>query len=162
MKKVAGVILVFIYSFKFINEILGIGANLDDIYNGYYNSNTIGPLGIVSIYITPFLNIAFVLIGIILYKDQKIIQLGNQDDVQVNETQSDNSNVAGNDKPSTGLNIISFLIPLVGLIIYLTQKDQFPVKAKSSGKSALWGVGVSFAIGIISFIITLSMINSMY
>jgi hypothetical protein len=158
MKKVAGVLLVFIYSFKFINEILGIGARLEGFYNGYI----IGPLDIIYIYIGPFLNIAFVLIGIILYKDQKIIQVGNINDVQVNATQSDNINVAENDKPSTGLNIISFLIPLVGLIIYLTQKDQFPVKAKSSGKSALWGVGVSFALGIITFIISLSMINSMY
>jgi len=160
MKKVAGVLLVFIYSFKFINEILGVGEVLENLYDGYYAPE--GPLGIIAIYINPFLNIAFVLIGIILYKDQKIIKVGNQDDVQVNATQSDNINVAENDKPSTGLNIISFLIPLVGLIIYLTQKDQFPVKAKSSGKSALWGVGVSFALGIITFIISFSMINSMY
>ncbi len=27
------------------------------------------------------------------------------------------------DKKSTGLNILSFFIPLVGLILYLTQKD---------------------------------------
>ena len=137
-----------------------------DLNAGYFNGGTGGPLGIISIFITPFLNIAFVLIGIILYKDQKIIQVGNQNDVQVSATQSnnntDNINVAENDQPSTGLNIISFLIPLVGLIIYLTQKDQFPVKAKSSGKSALWGVGVSFALGILFFIISLSMINSMY
>jgi hypothetical protein len=154
MKKVAGVLLVFIYSFNFINEIWAVGQGVENYYHG--------PLGLLGIYINPFLNIAFVLIGIILYKDQKITKVGNQVDVQVNATQSDNINVAENDKPSTGLNIISFLIPLVGLIIYLTQKDQFPVKAKSSGKSALWGVGVSFALVIISFIISFSMINSMY
>ena len=155
MKKVAGVLLVFIYSFKFINEIWAVGQGIGDYY---YQ----GPLGLLGVYIYPFLNIAFVLIGIILYKDQIITKVGNQDDVQVNATQSDNINVAEKDKPSTGLNIISFLIPLVGLIIYLTQKDQFPVKAKSSGKSALWGFGVSFALGIISLIISFSMINSMY
>ena len=46
---------------------------------------------------------------------------------------------AENDKPSTGLNILSFFIPLVGLILYLTQKNQYPVKAKALGKWALIG-----------------------
>ena len=104
MKKVAGVLLVFIYSFNFINEIWAVGQGVEN----YYPMD--GPLSLLGIYINPFLNIAFVLIGIILYKDQKITKVGNQDDVQVNATQSENINVAENDKPSTGLNIISFLI----------------------------------------------------
>ncbi|MCI9111400.1 MAG: DUF456 domain-containing protein [Eubacterium sp.] len=54
-----------------------------------------------------------------------------------------------NDKKSVGLNIISFFIPLVGLIIYLVQKDTTPVKAKSAGKSALIG----FILGIVLSIV---------
>lgn len=56
------------------------------------------------------------------------------------------------DKKDTGLNVISFLIPLVGLIIYLTQKDTYPIKATSAGKSALWGTGVAVGLYIISMI----------
>ena len=33
------------------------------------------------------------------------------------------------DKPSTGLNILSFLIPLVGLILYLSWQNSTPIKA---------------------------------
>ena len=63
------------------------------------------------------------------------------------------NNIMSVDEKSTGLNVISFLIPLVGLIIYLTQKDTHPIKAKSAGKSALWGVGVGVALGILFTII---------
>jgi hypothetical protein len=57
------------------------------------------------------------------------------------------------DQKSTGLNVISFLIPLVGLIIYLIQKDSHPIKATSAGKAALWGVGVGVVLYIISIVI---------
>lgn len=35
------------------------------------------------------------------------------------------------DKPSIGLNILSFFIPLVGLILYFTMKGTTPKKASS-------------------------------
>lgn len=35
------------------------------------------------------------------------------------------------DKPSIGLNILSFLIPLVGLVLYFAIKKQTPNKAQS-------------------------------
>lgn len=41
------------------------------------------------------------------------------------------------DLPSTGLNILSFLIPLVGLILFIMYNDKFPMKAKAIGK---WGI----------------------
>ena len=66
-----------------------------------------------------------------------------------------------NDVPSTGLNVISFLIPLVGLIVYLTQKDKSPNKARAAGKAALWGVGISMVFGIISVMISLAAVGSM-
>ena len=65
-----------------------------------------------------------------------------------------------NDQPSTGLNVISFLIPLVGLIIYLTQKDSSPVKAKSAGKSALYGVIFGFVMGIVLSIVGIGVMSS--
>lgn len=65
-----------------------------------------------------------------------------------------------NDQPSTGLNIISFLIPLVGLIIYLTEREKSPIKATSAGKAALWGVGVTIVLSIISFFVMFSIISS--
>ncbi len=63
-----------------------------------------------------------------------------------------------NDKKSTGLNILSFFIPLVGLILYLTQKDQTPIKAKACGKAALIGfiVGIVFSIIYMVFIFALA------
>ena len=64
---------------------------------------------------------------------------------------------ADNDKPSTGLNILSFFIPLVGLILYLTQKNQYPVKAKALGKWALigWITGIVLTIVYTVFISTM-------
>lgn len=54
------------------------------------------------------------------------------------------SNVA--DVPSGGMKLLSFCIPIVGLILFITWKDQKPVSAKAMGKAALIG----FIIGAIS------------
>ena len=54
-----------------------------------------------------------------------------------------------NDAPSTGFAVLGFLIPLVGLILYLVNKDTSPLKAKSAGKGALAGLIVSLAFLII-------------
>lgn len=43
------------------------------------------------------------------------------------------------DKNSLGLNILSFLIPIVGLILYLVNLKDKPIMAKGIGKSALIG-----------------------
>lgn len=51
-------------------------------------------------------------------------------------------------KASVGFAILSFLIPLAGLIIFLTQKDKRPKTAKTSGICAL----VSFILNIIIII----------
>ncbi len=70
------------------------------------------------------------------------------------------------DKPSTGLNILSFLIPLVGLILYLSWQNSTPIKAKAVGKWALIGFCVAVGLSIISAIVSgaflSSMIGSMY
>ena len=44
-----------------------------------------------------------------------------------------------NDTPSTGLKVLSFFIPLVGLILFCVQNSEKPVSAKAYGKWALIG-----------------------
>lgn len=44
------------------------------------------------------------------------------------------------DAPNSGFAVLSFLFPLIGLILYLVWKDRSPLKAKSYEKGALIGV----------------------
>lgn len=53
-------------------------------------------------------------------------------------------------KPSTGLNILAFLFPLVGLILFLCFQKTTPVRAKAIGKWALDGFVVGVALSILS------------
>lgn len=53
------------------------------------------------------------------------------------------------EKASAGLAILSFIIPLVGLILFLTKKNDKPKTAKACGICAL----VSFLLGVIGSII---------
>jgi hypothetical protein len=65
--------------------------------------------------------------------------------------QVENATVSGEaDAPNMGFAVLSFFLPLVGLILYLTWKDKTPLKAKSCGKGALIGVIVSIFGGIIA------------
>ncbi len=43
------------------------------------------------------------------------------------------------DSPSTGLKVLCFFFPIIGLILYLVKKDQTPISAKAYGKWALIG-----------------------
>lgn len=49
------------------------------------------------------------------------------------------------DKPSMGLNILSIILPIVGIILYFCYKDRFPQKAKQCLVYAACG----FALGVI-------------
>ncbi|HNZ49894.1 MAG TPA: zinc-ribbon domain-containing protein [Bacilli bacterium] len=53
---------------------------------------------------------------------------------------------ANNDAPSVGYAILSFLIPLVGLILFLNWKNNFPRRAKSCGIAALIGFIINFVV----------------
>ena len=53
------------------------------------------------------------------------------------------------DKPSTGLNILAFLFPLIGLILFLCFQKTTPVRAKAIGKWALDGFVVGVALSIL-------------
>jgi len=64
---------------------------------------------------------------------------------QINQTATTNAN----DKPSGGFAFLCFLIPLLGLILYLVWKKDTPLKAKSCGKGALIGLIVQVVFYII-------------
>lgn len=64
-------------------------------------------------------------------------------------------NYSQEDAPSTGLNVLSFFFPLIGLILYCVYAGKAPKKAKGIGKWALIGfllgvilTGVFYAIGL--------------
>jgi len=46
------------------------------------------------------------------------------------------------DAPSIGIAIIGFLLPLVGIIMYIAWLNSLPFRARSAGKGALIGVVV--------------------
>ena len=66
-----------------------------------------------------------------------------------------------NDAPNIGFAVLGFFIPLVGLILYLINKDTAPLKAKSAGKGALIGFCVSLVFSMIYGVIVGSIIGSM-
>lgn len=53
------------------------------------------------------------------------------------------------DSSSFGYALLGFFIPIVGLILFLIWKDEYPLRAKSAGKGALVSVIVSVVLGII-------------
>lgn len=60
-----------------------------------------------------------------------------------------------NDAPSAGFAVLCFFIPLLGLILYLIWKDEYPLKAKSCGKGALISVIVSVVLTLFYVIIAI-------
>jgi len=53
------------------------------------------------------------------------------------------------DVPSTGLNVASFFIPLVGIIIYATSHQQTPIKAKAALKWSIISMVFWVVFGIV-------------
>lgn len=58
----------------------------------------------------------------------------------------------GDDAPSAGFAVLCFFLPILGLILYLVWKDEYPLKAKSCGKGALIGVIIE-VVGAVLFIL---------
>lgn len=56
----------------------------------------------------------------------------------------------GADVPSVGLNIVSFLFPIIGLILYLVYYQNSPIKANALGKWALISFGINIVVLILS------------
>ena len=50
-----------------------------------------------------------------------------------------NDTIYVEDKPNLLLNVLSFFLPIVGLILYFVMKKEKPVKANAIGKWALIG-----------------------
>lgn len=67
-----------------------------------------------------------------------------------------------NDMNSTGFNVLGFFIPLVGLILYLIWKDEYPIKSKGIGKWALIGFILGIIFSVIYYISVMSVIYSYY
>jgi len=71
--------------------------------------------------------------------------------VQVYNSQSYNQNYnPENDLPSTGLNVLSFFFPIVGLILFLVLQEKTPLRARACGKFALIGFIIKIVFGILS------------
>ena len=75
-------------------------------------------------------------------------------------------NYAKDDAPSTGFAVLGFFFPIIGLILYLVNKDTHPQKAKSAGKGALAGfiTGIVFSViyAIIVGIIAGGVVGGLY
>ena len=59
---------------------------------------------------------------------------------------------------STGMKVLSFLIPLVGLILFIVDKDKNPQAAKDE---LMWA-GIGFGVGIVLYIILIGASASYY
>ena len=65
---------------------------------------------------------------------------------------------ASGEGATTGMKILSFLIPLVGLILFIVDKDKNPPAAKDE---LMWA-GIGFGVGIVLYIITVASAASYY
>lgn len=57
------------------------------------------------------------------------------------------------DKKSGGFAFLCFLFPVLGLVLYLVWKEDYPLKAKSCAKGAIIGVVLSIIGGIVGGIL---------
>jgi hypothetical protein len=60
-----------------------------------------------------------------------------------------NTQAAPDDKKSVGFGILSFFFPVVGLILFIVWRQQYPLKAKSAGIGAIIGAALEIVIGIL-------------
>ena len=58
---------------------------------------------------------------------------------------------AAEDSSGFGWAVLGFFIPIVGLILYLVWKTEYPMRARSAGKGAL----VSVILGVIVYVIAI-------
>jgi hypothetical protein len=53
----------------------------------------------------------------------------------------------------TGFKVLSFCVPIAGLILYFMNKDKFPKKASQACSMAIWGFVVGIVLNIIVYAI---------
>lgn len=63
-----------------------------------------------------------------------------------------------NDESSVGYAILCFFFPIIGLILYLVWKDDYPKRAKSCGKGALVAVIVDAVLVVLYIIFIIVMV----
>ena len=74
-----------------------------------------------------------------------------------------NMKPAWQDAPSVGYAILGFFLPLIGFILYLTWKREFPLRARSAGKGTLIGVIFGFVYVIfITVLVVVGTVSSSY
>jgi hypothetical protein len=166
LRKITVVIASLQYTLTFIKSIIRLPYEIQSlgkseivrsgIFESIWGDNTLEIIDRISNLIWPLTSLSMIVFLLSFVFEKKIIVNGNH----VNSVGENQNTTNLNDQPSTGLNIISFLIPLVGLIIYLTEREKSPIKATSAGKAALWGVGVTIVLSIISFFVMFSIISS--
>ena len=66
------------------------------------------------------------------------------------------------DIPSTGLNVLSFFFPIVGLILYIVYSDKAPLKARAIGKWALIGFCVGVGLVVLLYAIFFAALGLMF
>lgn len=66
------------------------------------------------------------------------------------------------EESTVGWLLLGLFFPLVGFILWLVWKDDKPARSKAAGKGALIGVIVSVAITLITWIIALVSVTSIF
>lgn len=167
-RKITAVFVAFNYILQFVRALIylpyeakafGKNSNLRyEIFQPIYDNQALDVFdSLINTVVWPISSLAFVIFLLTFLFDKNT---HNQIINDVNTVANNENSSNPNDQPSAGLNIISFLIPLVGLIIYLTERDRSPRKATSAGKAALWGVGVTVILSMISFFVVFALISS--
>lgn len=167
LRKISAAILITNYLLELVYAVIFLpyeikafgknGSERYDIFTPLYNNPSINVFkSLINVFwVIGLLAMVIFLCTFLFEKNSRHLIVSEDNNLTNNE-----NNINTNDHPSAGLNIISFLIPLVGLIIYLTERERSPRKATSAGKAALWGVGVSFLLGLLSFVIAYSIMFS--
>ncbi len=76
------------------------------------------------------------------------------------QNMSQNNNTHIEEKASVGLAILSFIIPLVGLILFITKRKERPKTAKACGITALVSVIISIVLSVIMSVAGTSLLGA--
>ncbi len=69
---------------------------------------------------------------------------------------------AGQEEAGAGWKVLSFFIPLVGLILFLVWNNESPRKAKACGKWALIGFITGIVISVLAYCASFSLLMGVY
>ena len=79
---------------------------------------------------------------------QVVHTVGNENTIR-NATVENTTNTNELDEPSTGINVLCFFIPVIGLTLYFAWKSMYPKKAKAALKVAVIGFLVWTVLSIV-------------